>query len=152
MAKATMKAKEKTITSQDEMIKLQVEVISTKNAELYALKCRLDLMSVLEDFKNRAVAKNIRKSQRESKWDDILRTNQRGISHHLINEKRSLSEDEINYWITVAQRVYKISSDSIHNYSPLTITVNRVWLKDDDLVLAVAVCKAVPVKYVLVEV
>ena len=147
-----MKAKEKTITSQDEMIKLQVEVISTKNAELYALKCRLDLMSVLEDFKNRAVAKNIRKSQRESKWDDILRTNQRGISHHLINEKRSLSEDEINYWITVAQRVYKISSDSIHNYSPLTITVNRVWLKDDDLVLAVAVCKAVPVKYVLVEV
>ena len=67
----------------DETIKLQNKVIGEKNAELLAVKCRLDLRSVMEDFEGLYVAKGTRKSVRENKWDHILRTNQLGIVDHL---------------------------------------------------------------------
>ena len=53
------------------------KVIGEKNAELLAVKCRLDLRSVMEDFEGLYVAKGTRKSVRENNWDHILRTNQR---------------------------------------------------------------------------
>lgn len=89
---------------------------------------------------------------REIKWDHILRTNQRGIIDHLFKESRVLSEVEINHWITVAQSLYSVTSKSIPNYSPVLITINQVLLKDDNLILAVAICKARPVSYEIVEV
>ena len=45
------------------MIKLQVDVVSTQNAEQLALKCLLDLRSVVEDCRNLSIAK----SQRQNK-------------------------------------------------------------------------------------
>lgn len=140
------------LKSKDETIRLQDEIIGEKNAALLAVKCRLDLRSVMEDFENFSVAKGTRKSMRENKWDHILRTNQLGIIYHLFKEKRVLSEVEINHWITVAQSLYSVISKSIHNYSPVLITVNQAWLKDDNLILAVALCKAMPVSYEVVEV
>ena len=90
-------------------------------------------------------------SNREARWDVILRTNVNNIVAYLIDENRALNDEEIKRWVSVAQNLYAVASKHIHNYSTDKVRINSVWLSADATKLACSICEALPVKYTIIE-
>ena len=150
--------------AKDESYRFQRDIIAEKNVELMGLQGRLALRFVVEEFEKRVTreeANHMKEtlrvtttggkalSIREATWEVILRSNTSSITTFLIDENRPLTEEEIKRWVIAVQDLYRVASKSIHNYSTDKISINTVWLTKDASKLAVSICKALPVLYII---